>query len=145
MKPYILLILLSITSLSSTGQTLEGTYSNKWVSTSGEGVAYTLTLEANGQFTFDYRRVLVGTDDYRSEVTGTWKLEGHLLTLTSKEGTDSELVSKLDGNRARFVSVSPRHPDFNLVKPSLNFYKSDIFYVRNMALTKVETSVTASD
>jgi hypothetical protein len=46
-------------------------------------------------------------------------------------------------NKARYVSVSPRNPKFNLVKPSLKFYSSEVFFAKDMELIKTDESVSS--
>ncbi|MCK7589630.1 copper resistance protein NlpE [Subsaxibacter sp. CAU 1640] len=146
MKTYILLFAILFSSIFTYSQNIEGIYANKWLANSGEGIDYTLDLKADGTFAFIYKRIYInGSKDRVVEVEGTWVLDNHLLTLYTEGQTDVEIAKWLDENKARFVSVSPRHPQFNLIKPSLKFYESNIFYAKNMELIKTESSVTASE
>jgi hypothetical protein len=142
--PLILLTTLTIFTLHS--QNIEGTYSNKWISNSGEGIEYVLTLNEDGNFTFNYIRMYMDSDsDTKIEVQGTWVLENQLLVLNTDDGSEKEnsIASGLNSNKARFLSVSPRNPKFKLGKSSLKFYKSDIFYAKDMKLIKTAPTVTA--
>ncbi|MEZ4803651.1 MAG: hypothetical protein R2797_12840 [Gelidibacter sp.] len=146
MKSILLFLVFILSSFSSVNsQTVEGTYTNKWVASSGEGISYTLVLKDNGQFTFSSTRFFMdSTADKTVKADGTWSLDGHLLILdTQTNDKNSEgLISNLNQNKARYVSVSPRNPNFNLVKPSLKFYESDVFYAKDMELFKTEDQVT---
>lgn len=141
----ILLLLVTFITFSIQSQTVEGTYSNKWLSNSGEGVQYTLTLHENEQFTFEYIRMYMDEDMNKTvTIEGTWRMEDHLLVLDTDESQhDNNIASGLDLNKARFVSLSPRNPNFNLVKPLLKFYESDVFYAKDMELIQTSTTVSS--
>jgi len=144
MKTQQLLFIALLTSITTFAQTVEGTYTNSWQAKSGEGISYNLTLHIDGTFTFQsISSYMDPVHDKTVETQGTWSLEDHLLLLTTK-GNSNELASNLNLNRARYTSVSPRNPRFNLVKPSFKFYKSDVFYAKDMELLKSEYSVTSS-
>jgi hypothetical protein len=146
MKSLILILAITLTSFTALSQNVEGTYANKWVSNTGEGIEYMLTIEANGHFTFNYTRIhLDQHPDRKVKVQGTWSLDGHLIVLKTNKSSDadSDIVSGLDLNKARYVSVSPRNPKFNLVKPSLKFYSSEVFFAKDMELIKTDESVSS--
>ena len=148
MKSLLLFIALTFTITTIQSQEIEGTYANKWLANTGEGIEYTLTLDTEGTFTFDYTRMYKDeVPDTNVKVNGTWKMEGHLLVLDTDTTNDDnhKIASGLNLNKARFVSVSPRNPNFNLVKPSLKFYSSDVFYAKDMELIKTESTITASN
>lgn len=145
MKSILFFFLLALSTFTLQSQNIEGTYSNKWVSNSGEGLAYELTLHPEGNFTFIYKRMhLDSNPDTEVEVMGTWIMDGHLLILNTNtlSEADNKLASGLNLNKARFVSISPRNPKFNLVKPTLKFYESAVFYAKDMELIKTESSLT---
>lgn len=148
MKTLIFFCTLILSTLTTFSQTIEGTYANKWLSKTGEGIEYILTLQDNGEFTFNHRRMFKEAS-YNTdvEVQGTWELKGHLLVLNTNNSLEqhNDIAAKLDSNKARFISVSRRNPDFNMVKPKLQFYKSDVFYANDMELVKTESSVTTAE
>lgn len=131
--------------MNANSQIVEGLYSNKWESPTGEAIAYNLALNEDGTFTFQsIRTFLDDVPNKTLETQGTWSLDGHLLVLTTN--MDSNILStELNKNKARFISVSPRNPNFNLVKPSLKFYESGVFYAKDMELFKTETSMTSTE
>jgi hypothetical protein len=145
MRALILLFIIVSSALTSSAQTIEGIYSNKWESPSGEAIAYNLTLKEDGTFTFQLTRTyLDSVSHYTTKTKGNWVLANHLLTLKTNERAN-ELSSELNMNKARFVSLSPRNPNFNIVYPYLKFYESDVFYAKDMELIKTESSVTSSE
>ena len=144
MKYILLFCLISFTTFTAQAQNIEGTYANKWISNSGEGIQYDLTLLNDGQFTFKYIRIYKeDIEDSITEVKGSWTLENNLLTL--KTDSDDKMATSLNSNKARFLTISPRNPNFNLVKPSLKFYESEVFYAKDMELIKTESSITSTE
>jgi hypothetical protein len=136
------LTILLLTVFSASCQTIVGTYTNKWQARSGEAISYTLTLEDDGTFTFQSISSYMETiPDTTIEAKGTWRLDNHLLVLTT-QGDSTELSSNLNKNKAKYLNISLRNPNLNMVKPSLRFYESRVFYAKNMELIKSETSVT---
>lgn len=141
MKTTILFVLLSINTFLAQSQTINGIYANRWESTSGEVLSYELTLREDGTFTFISTRIyLEQQPNSIAEAEGTWELDGRLLVLATQD--NHPLAIHLNGNKARYISTSPRSPNFNLVKPSLKFYESKVFYAKNMELIKTETNLT---
>ncbi len=136
---------------SANAQTIDGTYTNKWESPSGEFVAYTLTLNPDDSFTFNtYKKFLGQESEKRSSAKGTWKIENYLLVLTTDVSdidneVDQMLISNLNNSKARYFDVSARKANISGEKPSLKFYQSALFYAKNMALYKQESSVSSID
>ncbi|MEZ4793101.1 MAG: hypothetical protein R2783_06465 [Gelidibacter sp.] len=149
MKSLLLFSALIVTfSFTASAQSVEGVYTNKWKSPSGEALAYELILHEDGSFTFYSTRTYLDSDpDKTTEVDGTWTLDGHLLVLNTNHKTDNALTTGLDNNKAKYVNISPRNPNFNLIKPSLRFYESGVFFAKDMELFKTESKsgVTSSD
>jgi hypothetical protein len=145
MRPLLLFFIVLLTSITTNAQTIEGIYSNKWESPSGEAIAYNLILNSDGTFKFQSTKTYMDAIPNKTiEAEGTWDLDGHLLVLTTSEHSN-ELASDLDMNKARYVTVSPRNRKFNLANPSLKFYKSKVFYAKDMELFKTESCITTSN
>lgn len=146
MRTFLLIFTLSIFTLPISAQTIEGTYANKWKAPTGESIKYSLTLHEDGNFIFStVRTYSEELPDKIVSAKGTWNLNGHLLELNTANDTESEnaLQDKLDMTKARYNSVSKRHPKFNLMKPSLKFYHSEVFYAKDMELVKTDDDVTS--
>ena len=146
MRTVLLFFILSFIALPASTQTIEGTYSNKWKASTGESIEYSLTLHEDGNFVFStIRTYLEELSDKIVSAKGTWNLNGHLLELNTSNDIDSEnpLQAKLDMSKARYHYVSKRHPKFNLMKPSLKFYHSEVFYAKDMELVRTEENVTS--
>lgn len=147
MKTILLTLVISFSTLFNCfSQTIEGTYSNIWTSPSGESLSYELTLNEDGTFKFTSTQSYLSSDVTTMHAEGTWKIQNYLLVLNTEGNSDAkELASRLNNSKARYVSVSPRNPNFNLMKPSLKFYKSDVFFAKEMALQKDDTTITSSN
>lgn len=128
-------------------QNMQGIYTNTWVSSDKESLSYTLSLKEDGSFIFESFRTYIGTPDIITKAQGTWKHHGVLLELTTEvtNGEENSLAAELNNTKARFVSLSPRHPDFNLVKPTLEFTKSEVFYAQGMELRKQDSKVSSME
>lgn len=139
--------MITLSAFSMRSQIIEGIYSNRWEASSGEAIEYTLTLNDNGTFTFiTDRKHLEETLNSIEIVEGSWTYNDRLLTLnTHPEENPSELASNLDANNARYHNISPRNPNLKSVKPSFKFYKSKVFYTKDMELFKTEIEVSATD
>lgn len=141
---FISLALIFLLAGSANCQNIEGTYTNKWEAKSGESISYNLTLKEDGTFKFQSTRTfLASTTDNTLAAEGIWKLDGRLLILQTNE-KNNELSSKLNMNKARYMTVSPRNPQFNLAKHSFKFYESDVFYAKDMELIKTDVNLTSS-
>ena len=144
MKSLLLFFILLVNSIPTIAQMVEGVYANKWSSSSGESIAYELTLKEDGTFTFRSNRSYKDSiPDTIIEAQGIWEMEGRLLRLKTEENS-SELSSKLNKNTARYVGVSSRNPRNNS-KPSFKFYESAVFYAKNMELIQTEVDVNLTD
>lgn len=146
MRTFLLIFTLSLFALPISAQTIEGTYANKWKAPTGESIKYSLTLHEDGNFIFStIRTYSEELPDKIVSAKGTWNLKGHLLELNTSNDMESEnaLQEQLDMTKARFNSVSKRHPNFNIIKPSLKFYHSEVFYAKDMELVKREENVSS--
>lgn len=147
MKSFLLTLLFSITLvLNFSAQSIVGTFSNVWEAPSGESLTYTLTLHEDGTFDFESIRTFLNSEKEIKNASGKWKLNSHLLVLNVDLNDESnKLLSGLNDSKAKYVSISPRHPDFNSLKPSLRFFQSNVFYAKDMELFKEAESVTSTE
>jgi hypothetical protein len=132
--------------ISAHSQTMEGTYTNTWDSDAGGALTYTLTLNPDNTFVFVSHRVYEASIPPKTiTANGTWDRRNRLLKLsTDAAAKESDLVEKLNRNKARFKSYSPRHRKYGKVKPSLRFFRSDVFYAKGMKLHKEDTDTVVS-
>jgi hypothetical protein len=134
------LIAFSIISITARSQSMEGTYTNTWESDAGGALTYTLTLNPDNTFMFVSHRIYETSIPPKTvTANGTWDRRNRLLKLsTDAAPKESDLVEKLNRNKARFKSYSPRHRKYGKVKPSLRFFRSKVFYAKGMKLFKTE-------
>ncbi len=152
MKTILLCIVMTCSIfISAKSQSIDGTYTNKWESPSGEFVAYTLTLEPDNSFTFYTNKKFLGQESIkRSKAKGTWKIENYLLVLITDvsdggDELDELLLANLNNCKARYVNVSARKANISDQKTSLKFYQSDLFYAKGMELIKQELTMSSID
>ena len=126
----------------SYGQTypIAGTYKLETGDPATHNHVYTLILEENGRFNFhshsDNKKGIPQIVDLYGR--GTWTAKGKLITLKTDKTQDLNHTFSLDldGSKARFVSKHPRDTSDRIVKTRLQFYDSDIFWVKTKALFK---------
>lgn len=148
MKNLLCTLVVTLCALTTTfSQNMKGIYANTWAASEQESISYTLALNEDGTFAFQSYQVYIGSPDKIVKVMGRWESNGVLLSLITVPSTDPDnpLIVGLNNSKARLISLSPRHPDFNLVKPTLEFAKSDVFYVQGMELKKQESTVSVSN
>ena len=127
-------------------QTLDGTYTHTWENAEG-ALTYTLTLTDNGTFTFESVRtyLLRSTPTKKSLVKGTWEQNRRMVILnTEPSETDDDLAKKLDDVKARYIDYSPRHHQYGILKPSLEFYQCELFFAKGMALELKDMEVVTA-
>lgn len=148
MKHLFLPVVVALCALSTSfSQNMQGIYANTWASSDQESLSYTLALNEDGTFTFESFQTYIGSPDKIVNVQGKWENDGALLFLRTDPSQDpnNTMIAEINNTKARLISLSPRHPDFHLVKPTLEFHKSEVFFAKGMELKKQESSVSASD
>jgi hypothetical protein len=125
---------------------MDGTYTNTWENSDGAALTYTLTLKSDGTFLFESLRVYESSDPTKIvTVRGIWSQKDRLLILnTDASAEDDELAKNLNSTKARFRDYSQRHVQYGKIKPSLEFYKSDVFHSKGMELEKAATETLTS-
>lgn len=136
---HVLLTLSVIIFISTSGhsQSMEGVYSNTWESIDG-ALTYTLSLNPDGSFLFESTRNYKSSIPPKTRIAkGTWERKYRLLKLfTETSAEENDLAKELNENKARLKAYSPRHRKYKVVKPSLKFYRSKVFYTKDMKLIK---------
>lgn len=148
MKKTLLVFFATLCAIISTySQSITGTYSNRWEAPTGEGISYTLTLKPDGTFVFYVNQTYFDNSEKTTKAYGTWETNNHLLVLTTQteDETSMGLIKDLNNNKARYHKVSERKKLNSDEKSSLKFYQSNVFYVKNMELFKMENIVSSVD
>ena len=98
-----------------------------------------LTLNQNGTFQFHhFDKISNGIPPERNSYgKGTWISKDKLIFFSTDENLIYE-SNELDFNnsKARFISKSPRDKSAKIVKTSIRFYESDIFWITGRTLLK---------
>lgn len=103
---------------------------------------WTLTLNEDGTFLYHFLRDLSAVSKANTEENfygkGTWKAEKNLVFFHSDENKDLDEKHTIDftNSKARYTTKSPRDTSNKVVKTSLRFYESDLFYIKGLELFK---------
>jgi hypothetical protein len=139
MKKLFLLLLLTIGfSLSAQTENYAGTYVLHIDGKDGSILDYTLHLNTDNTFQFTSFQKLIdirGEHDKYNYGKGTWKVENKIIKFTTeKMDLDEKHTLNFSGSTARLIKKSPRDTSEKVVPTSLQFYKSEIFWIANLKL-----------
>ena len=139
MKKLFLLLLLTIGfSLSAQTENYAGTYVLHIDGKDGSILDYTLHLNTDNTFQFTSFQKLLdtrGEHDKYNYGKGTWKVENKIIKFTTeKTDLDEKHTLNFSGSTARLIKKSPRDTSEKVVPTSLQFYKSEIFWIANLKL-----------
>lgn len=137
------IILCSIFSITLVAQSENfiGDYERKYETTAGDIIDYKLSLNPDGAFLFHSLRKLncaICTEE-NWYGKGNWTAEKSNLVIfhTDKnKDVDAHHALNLNNTKARFNSKSHRNTSLKIIKTSLKFYSSDIFWVKGKELYK---------
>jgi hypothetical protein len=139
MKKLFLLLLLTIGfSLSAQTENYAGTYILHLEGKDGNILDYKLQLNQDNTFMFvSFQKLLDtrGEHDKYNYGKGTWKVENKIIKFTTeKTDLDEKHTLNFSGSTARLIKKSPRDTTEKVVPTSLQFYKSEIFWIANLKL-----------
>jgi hypothetical protein len=139
MKKLFLLLLLTIGfSVSAQTENYAGTYILHLDGKDGSILDYTLHLNTDNTFQFTSFQKLIdirGEHDKYNYGKGTWKVENKIIKFTTeKANLDEKHKLNFSGSTARLIKKSPRDTSEKVVPTSLQFYKSEIFWIANLKL-----------
>jgi hypothetical protein len=137
-KLFLLLVLIIGFSLSAQTENYTGTYVLHLDGKDGSILDYTLHLNTDNTFQFTSFQKLI---DIRGEHykynygKGTWKVENKIIKFTTeKKDLDEKHTLNFSGSTAHLIKKSPRDTSEKVVPTSLQFYKSEIFWIANLKL-----------
>lgn len=119
---------------------LIGTYEMK-LEASNALIIDNLTLNQNGTFEFhEYDKHDLGIPPERNTYAkGTWKIEKNLILFsTSDSDFDEKYTLDFNNTKARCIKKSSRDTSDRDIKTSIKFYESEIFWIPNRTLLKME-------
>ena len=139
MKKIFLLLILTIGfSLSAQTENYAGTYILHLEGKDGNILDYKLQLNQDNTFMFvSFQKLLDtrGEHDKYNYGKGTWKVENKIIKFTTeKTDLDEKHTLNFSGSTARLIKKSPRDTSEKVVPTSLQFYKSEIFWIANLKL-----------
>ena len=139
MKKLFLLLVLTIGfSLSAQTENYSGTYILHLEGKDGNILDYKLQLNQDKTFIFvSFQKLLDtrGEHDKYNYGKGTWKVENKIIKFTTeKTDLDEKHTLNFSGSTARLIKKSPRDTSEKVVPTSLQFYKSEIFWIANLKL-----------
>ncbi|MCK5400862.1 MAG: hypothetical protein KAJ28_04445 [Flavobacteriaceae bacterium] len=139
------LIIIFITlhlTLFSQSEKYVGKYEMRYEVDNGGLIEYKLTLNSDGTFLFYFYRNLEPSQPKENKYgKGVWKTErNNLIFFSTNKNNDFDEIHTLNFNnsKARYNSKSPRDNSERVIKTSLRFYSSEIFWVKGMKLIKKE-------
>ena len=139
MKKLFLLLVLTIGfSLSAQTENYAGTYILHLEGKDGNILDYKLQLNQDNTFMFVTFQKLLDTRGEHDKYyygNGTWKVENKIIKFTTeKTDLDEKHTLNFSGSTARLIKKSPRDTTEKVVPTSLQFYKSEIFWIANLKL-----------
>mgnify|MGYP000678021573 FL=1 len=139
MKKLFLLLILTIGfSLSAQTENYAGTYILHLEGKDGNILDYKLQLNQDNTFMFvSFQKLLDtrGEHDKYNYGKGTWKVENKIIKFTTeKTDLDEKHTLNFSGSTARLIKKSLRDTSEKVVPTSLQFYKSEIFWIANLKL-----------
>ena len=139
MKKLFLLLILTIGfSLSAQTENYSGTYILHLEGKDGNILDYKLQLNQDNTFMFvSFQKLLDtrGEHDKYNYGKGTWKVENKIIKFTTeKTDLDEKHTLNFSGSTARLIKKSLRDTSEKVVPTSLQFYKSEIFWIANLKL-----------
>jgi len=139
MKKIFLLLVLTIGfSLSAQTENYAGTYILHLEGKDASILDYTLHLNTDNTFQFTSFQKLLdtrGEHDKYNYGKGTWKVENKIIKFTTeKTDLDEKHTLNFSGSTARLIKKSLRDTSEKVVPTSLQFYKSEIFWIANLKL-----------
>ena len=125
-------------SLSAQTENYAGTYILHLEGKDGNILDYKLQLNQDNTFIFvSFQKLLDtrGEHDKYNYGKGTWKVENKIIKFTTeKTDLDEKHTLNFSGSTARLIKKSPRDTSEKVVPTSLQFYKSEIFWIANLKL-----------
>jgi hypothetical protein len=139
MKSLVLLIFTALClNLSAQTEDYKGTYVLHIDGKDGSILDYTLHLNIDNTFQFTSFQKLIdirGEHDKYNFGKGTWKVENKIIKFnTEVTDLDEKHTINFSGSTARIIKKSPRDTSEKVVPTSLQFYKSEIFWIANLKL-----------
>lgn len=136
----ILFLLFNLTVFAQADQVV-GDYSLTLGDDENHLLEYQLTLNQDGTFFFHYySKIKQGVPPEKNLYgKGKWTVKNNVISFFSADKTDFDEKHTLDftNSKARFIIKSPRDKTDRVIKTSLRFLESEIFWMKAINLFKV--------
>ena len=138
MKNIFLILLISCFNLAAQTEDYAGTYSLHIDGKDGNILDYKLHLNSDNTFQFNSFQKLVAIRGEQNKYhygKGTWIVENKIIKFkTETTDLDEKFTMNFSGSTARLFKKSPRDTSDKVFPTTLQFYKSDIFWIANLKL-----------
>lgn len=135
-----ILLLISNLTLVSQSDQFVGDYYRTLGQEGNHVIEYTLTLYQDGTFFFhSYSNNILGIPpEAHTYGKGKWMSEGKVITFFSdkQEDFDEKYTLDFQNTKARFVTKHPRDKSDRIIKTKLQFFESEIFWIKTIDIFK---------
>lgn len=143
MKLLLTTVLLIFTlTVFSQSNTVIGTYVLTLGTKENDTFEYKLTLSQDSTFYFHYySNIKRGIPPEKHKYgKGKWRQQKNVISFRTDKKSDLDEKHTLDftNSKARFIIKSPRNKTESVIKTRLLFLESDIFWMKNIAMLKLE-------
>ncbi|SHN73948.1 hypothetical protein SAMN05444395_10869 [Flavobacterium fryxellicola] len=139
---YTILILMFTLTASSQSNSVFGAYALTLATKENDVFEYKLTLSQDGTFYFHYySNIKRGIPPEKHTYgKGTWSEQKNVISFLADKKSDFDAKHTLDftNSKARFIIKSPRNKTDSVIKTRLTFVASDIFWLKNIAMIKLD-------
>lgn len=137
---FLILFLVSNIGLFAQSDSFVGNYVRNPKLSDGSIHKWTLSLNTDGTFIYNFYRVIAGDKKHEENFygKGTWKAEKNLIFFFAdkKKDIDETHTKNFNNSRARINSKSPRDKSNKIIKTSLRFFESEIPEITGLELFK---------
>ena len=135
-----LILISSLTSFSQSDKVI-GDYTLKLETVENNQFEYKLNIAPDGTFYFHYySNIKHGIPpEVNKYGKGKWTIENNVISFFSDKQKDLDEKHTLDftNSKARFIIKSPRNKTDQIIKTSLQFLTSDIFWMERIKIFKI--------
>ena len=137
--PFIILLFTYNISLFAQPEDYSGTYIRPYESQENQILKWTLTLNSDGTFLYNFYRNLGDKNPEENFYgKGTWTSEKKLIFFYTDVNTAFNVPHIMDftGSKARINKKSPRDKSDKIIKESIRFYESELSVIKGLELFK---------
>lgn len=136
---YLYLVLFFIFNLSLLAQAGVYVIDHTNDSLDGTKIKWTLTLNDDGTFLYNFYRDIAGERNPEENFygKGTWTSNGKIVAFKAKPlDFNQKFTVNLNNSKALYITKSPRDKSDKIIKTALRFYESETFHIEGLQLFK---------